>query len=166
MMKKYTFFALLFLTTYGLFAQVGIGTTSPTTDLDINGSIRVRDLGSGTLVSDANGNVTVGPKLFSLGKVASDGTAIKISGATVTRVDKGDYKITFATEMADANYIVMLNMIDCGGACDGNGSYDDPGIGYYGQTKNEFYVNIGDSDNGNSGKKDIDLEFMFMVYDF
>lgn len=163
---KNTIFTLLLLISLPTFSQVGIGTELPTADLDVNGSLRVRDLGSGGLVSDGIGNISIGPKIASLGKVSATGVALNISGATVTRENEGDYKVTFSTALSSNNYVILLNLPDCGGSCDGNASYDDATVTYYGQTMNEFYVNIGDSDNGNNAKQDVDLEFMFIVYDF
>ncbi|CAM1357724.1 hypothetical protein THALO_70180 [Tenacibaculum halocynthiae] len=88
--------------------------------------------------------------------------------ATITRINEGDYQVTFTTAMSDANYIIQLAIKDCGGNCPGNSNtnYDDPGITYYNQTASGFRVNIGDSDNGGNQKDDIDLEFMFSVIDF
>lgn len=166
-MKIIYLFALL-LINLTLQAQVGIGTTAPTTELDVNGNLRVRNLGSGTLVSDASGNITVaGPKIAAAGKVSGTGVAINIFGATVVRANEGDYNVTFTSAKTNANYIIMLANIDCGGACtNGAGSNDDPGIAYYNQTTSGFSVNIGDNDNGGTNRDDIDIEWMFVVYEF
>ena len=56
---KTTFFALFLFCSFNLLAQVGIGTTAPTADLDIDGTVRVRSLSSGTLTSDADGNLWI-----------------------------------------------------------------------------------------------------------
>ncbi|WP_378185440.1 beta strand repeat-containing protein [Aquimarina sp. W85] len=103
-----------------------------------------------------------------IGKVLGTGVAAKIRNATVSRINEGDYQITFASAMPDANYIIQLSIIDCGGDCPGNSTanYDDAGITYYDQQTTGFKVNIGDSDNGTTQKDDIDLEFMFTVLDF
>ncbi|WP_438422355.1 hypothetical protein [Aquimarina macrocephali] len=103
-----------------------------------------------------------------MGKVAGNGTAAKILNATVSRINEGDYQITFTSPMPDDDYIIQLAIVDCGGDCPGNtgANYDDPGITYYSQTTAGFRVNIGDSDNGTNQKDDIDLEFMFTVLDF
>lgn len=150
--------------------NVGIGAPNPTTELDVNGNVRVRDLIAGAVYSDANGNLTntptaLGPQIVAAGLVAADGTEIKVTGASVLRLNKGDYEITFDTARPTANYMINLTNIDCGGNCGGN-SYDDPGITYYNRTTTGFSVNIGDSDNGNTAKVDIDLEFSFTVIDF
>ncbi|WP_157518068.1 beta strand repeat-containing protein [Flagellimonas lutaonensis] len=125
--------------------------------------------------SEADNMITVGsnggaylvamPTIYATGKVNGNGTAAAIYQATVSRLNEGDYQITFTTALPNANYIIQLSTIDCGGDCPGNTSanYDDPGITYYNQTTTGFRVNIGDSDNGTTQKDDIDLEFMFTV---
>lgn len=106
--------------------------------------------------------------VVALGKVNGNGSAAKIQGATVSRLNEGDYQITFNTPLADANYIILLTTLDCGGDCPGNSGqdYDDPGATYYDQATTGFRVNVGDSDNGTTEKDDIDLEFMFTVFNF
>ena len=105
------------------------------------------------------------PKIYATGKVAGTGSAITIYGASVSRINEGDYQITFSTPLSNANYIIQLATLDCGGDCPGNSgaNYDDPGITYYNQATTGFRINIGDSDNGTTQKDDIDLEFMFTV---
>ena len=105
------------------------------------------------------------PTIYSTGKVGGNGTAISIYQATSSRIDEGDYQITFTTALPNANYIIQLVTIDCGGDCPGNtgADYDDPGITYYDQQTTGFKINIGDSDNGATQKDDIDLEFMYTV---
>jgi hypothetical protein len=162
---KNIFFALSILFSMVSFSQVGINTTSPSTTLDVNGDLRVRNLSGGTMVSDDMGNLATVPfKVVAAGKIHPNGTPIKITGATITRVNKGDYSVSFSSILPNSHYIVMMSIKDCGGNCDGNNNYDDPGISYYDQTASGFRINIGDSDNGNSAKTDIDLEFMFIVY--
>ncbi|RNC87497.1 MAG: hypothetical protein ED555_14300, partial [Allomuricauda sp.] len=124
--------------------------------------------------TDANNQISVGsdggaflnaPAIYSMGKINGNGTAAAIYQATVSRINEGDYQITFTTALPNANYIIQLSTLDCGGDCPGNtgANYDDPGISYYNQTTTGFRVNIGDSDNGTTQKDDIDLEFMFTV---
>jgi hypothetical protein len=114
----------------------------------------------------ANGGAYLSmPTIYSTGKVNGNGTAAAIYQATVSRINEGDYQITFTTALANANYIIQLATIDCNGDCPGNTSsnYDDPGITYYDQQTTGFKINIGDSDNGTTAKDDIDLEFMYTV---
>ena len=149
--------------------NVGIGTASPNEKLEVNGNIRMTDGNEGAgkiMVSDANGtaswaNTSAVSLIKAMGKVASNGTAIKILGATVTRINMGDYQVTFNTAMPDANYIIQLTQPDRNGA--GN---DDPGITYYNQTTTGFRVNIGDNDDGGGDRDDYDSEFMFSILDF
>ncbi|WP_344824208.1 hypothetical protein, partial [Rurimicrobium arvi] len=96
-----------------------------------------------------------------MGKVSGTGAAAKIIGATVTRIDKGDYQVTFTTPMSSANYVIQLTVKDMNGA--GN---DAPGITYTSQTASGFIVKTADNDNGSSDSADEDLEFMFTVLDF
>ncbi|WP_218110665.1 hypothetical protein, partial [Ostreibacterium oceani] len=96
-----------------------------------------------------------------MGKVAANGTALKIKGATVTRVNPGDYQVTFTNVRPDANYVIQLTLRDSAGI--GNDAY---GISYYNQLPGGFRVNIGDDDNGAGNRIDRDFEFMFMVLDF
>jgi hypothetical protein len=138
------------------------------------------------VVSTASGNqISVGadggaylaavamPSIYATGKVVIeyvgtpgvDATNSSLYQTTVTRINEGDYQVTFSTALANANYIIQLSILDCGGDCPGNttANNDDPGITYYNQTAAGFRVNIGDSDNGSTPKDDIDLEFMFTV---
>ena len=108
------------------------------------------------------------PTIYAAGKISGNGTILSsygINTSTSGRANEGDYNINFSTALGNANYIIQLTILDCGGDCPGNTSanYDDPGITYYNQTTSGFDVNIGDSDNGTTAKDDIDLEFMFTV---
>jgi len=105
------------------------------------------------------------PVIYATGKINGDGTAASIYGATVSRIDEGDYQVTFNSALANSTYVIQLTILDCNGDCPGNSSdnYDNPGITYYDQTTSGFKVNIGDSDNGTIEKDDIDLEFMFSI---
>lgn len=109
-----------------------------------------------------NQQTTRYPTINATGKIDSDGTAIVIFGSTVTRINEGDYQITFDQSLT-GDYVIQVSVLDCGGDCPGNTSdmYDSPSITYYDQQTTGFKVNIGDSDNGASPKDDIDIEFMF-----
>ena len=125
----------------------------------------------GGLAVESNGNVVLVPVIYATGKVRGDGTLLAGYNAAVSQVDTGDYRITFQDTSAtpipigNDNYIIQLTILDCGGDCPppGGSNYDDPGITYYGQDGNGFNVNIGDNDNGDNPRIDIDQEFMFTV---
>ena len=120
------------------------------------------------ITSGTDGGAFFISPIKAMGKVSGAGTAIKILNATVTRINEGDYQVTFSNAMPDDNYIIQLTITDCDGNCPGNTTqgFDDPGITYYDQETTGFKVNIGDSDNGTAQKDDIDLEFMFSILDF
>jgi hypothetical protein len=94
------------------------------------------------------------------GKVSSTGAPIKVYGATVSRINQGDYQITFTQARPDANYIIQLSLPSL------NTGNDDPGITYYDQQTSGFKVNIGDNDNGGTASADVNSQFMFTVIDF
>lgn len=94
------------------------------------------------------------------GKVQSTGVPIKIRGATCTRINTGDYTITFNQPLSSNNYTIILSQLDR------RAGNDDPGVTYYNQTINGFSVNVGDNDNGGGARADYDGEFMFLVVDF
>ncbi|MGV6844738.1 MAG: hypothetical protein ACWA42_01260, partial [Lutibacter sp.] len=122
-----------------------------------------------TVSTDANNSITVGSDggayyrtmVRAMGKVNSNGTAAKILGATVSRINAGDYQVTFNSPMPDANYIIQLTVRDFN-----NLSRDDPGIQYINQTANGFQVHIQNNDDGGTAGTDTDFEFMFTVFDF
>jgi len=163
-MIKIILFVCVFIPLSGL-AQVGINTTSPTATLDVNGNARIRSFTQqGTVLTDASGNLNVTPvRLIATGKVAANGTALRISGATVTKVAGGRYLITFTTPRPDANYIILLTASNL----EGDVSNDDPDLGYRLVTNSNFEVLIGNNDNGGTSREaaPLDLEFSFVVYD-
>lgn len=162
---KKTILGILFIIPLFAISQVGVNTTSPTATLDVNGTARVRSFTQqGTVETDASGNLSVNPvKVVALGKVADTGIALKISGATVTRLSLGNYRVTFSAPRPDDNYIIMLAQLETPGDI-GN---DDVSISYFNQTVNGFDVLVGNNDNGGTSREasTIDLEFSFVVYD-
>ncbi len=119
--------------------------------------------------TDANNGISVGtdggayyrPMVRAMGKVNADGTAAKIMGATVSKINTGDYRVTFTNAMPNANYIIQLTVRDFNGTAN-----DDPGIQYINQTNTRFDVHIQNNDDGGSNGSDTDFEFMFTVLDF
>ncbi|MBT0607552.1 hypothetical protein [Aequorivita echinoideorum] len=160
---------------------VGIGTSSPTARLQVNGTLRYVDATPGddnnkVLTSDANGNaswqsISGIPQIVAAGLVVPAGgtattfTTPKLFGATVSRTSKGIYQVTFSSARPSANYIINLANVDCNGNCDGS-DFDDPAIAYRNRTATGFTVVIGDNDNGGTDRDKRDLEFTFTVVDF
>ncbi len=143
--------------------NVGIGTNEPSQRLDVNGNLRVRNLTKGAVVSDANGNLSIGPTIVAAGKVNATGTAAKINGANVSKTSAGVYNVTFTTPRTNANYVIQLTVRRCA-SC---GATDDSFTAYYtNQTTAGFTVNTGYNDNGATALVTTDTEFMFSVIDF
>ncbi len=146
----------------GFGGQVLTSTSVSTDWRDVSSLVKVVSTDAGNdITAGSDGGAFYASPMKAMGKVAADGTAIKIKGATVTRINKGDYQITFNTAMPDADYIIQLTQPDRSGT--GN---DDPGITYYDQTTTGFKVNIGDNDNGHGDRIDYDSEFMFTIFNF
>jgi len=82
MKKKYTKLTLILiniLLVQSNFAQVGAGTTSPTTGLDINGALSLREA-SLNLINGSNNNVSLGATPYSLYKISGPTGDFSISG--------------------------------------------------------------------------------------
>lgn len=151
-------FLILFVSNLS-FSQVGIGTTAPQETLHVNGSARIQNLDSSNPLSngvDTNVGVDINGTLILTnsikGKIAPNGNAIKIQGATSFRVNNGDYQITFTTPMLDADYIILLSYSN-------NGGLGATIISYYNQTTNGFRVKLKDS----YWLTDVNVQFMFRV---
>lgn len=143
--------------------NVGLSEPDPTARLDVNGTMRVRSLTKGAAYSDAQGNITIGPSTIAIGKVAANGSALKIKDATVSRLSKGNYRVVFNTARLNTHYVIQLAVRNCN-SC---GTDDSIAIFYDNQTLAGFDVIIGANDNNNSTTKTpSDLEFMFTVIDF
>ncbi|WP_339698086.1 hypothetical protein [uncultured Marixanthomonas sp.] len=152
--------------------NVGIGAQNPTQLLDVDGNARVRGLTSGSVYSDANGNLTntqTGIHTVAIGKINADGTNAKIRGASVVKNSVGNYTVSFLSARQSANYIIQLSTLNCNNC---SGAADDSiNIYYENQTINGFDVIIGSNDTGqgnNASNKKVltDREFMFIVLDF
>lgn len=91
------------------FSQVGIGTTNPTTTLDVNGSLRVRDLTTGTVETNNQGDLKALPyTLLCYGLFKDNGDQIKAYNCTVRRLNQSTIRVTFATPVVDTSYIINL----------------------------------------------------------
>ncbi len=174
---------LLFLLFTGVsFGQVGIGTILPQEDLHIGGTdstIRIDGLNSinnpdnngisTNLLIDGQGNLVLGPSTNKIrGKIAADGTVVKIDGATIIKMGIGAYRVVFNTPMPDSDYLIFLSCFN---------TDDKISISYSNQTIRSFDVNvkslnvinfaifdfIGFRTFGSSTISDVDVEFMFKV---
>ncbi|UOX32432.1 hypothetical protein LXD69_10245 [Flavobacterium sediminilitoris] len=107
-MKTIKLFIFLFINAIS-FAQVGINTTTPTNDLDVNGGVRVRNLQEGTVESQPNGDLIFAPyKVYAFVVIDKPGTILKQYGiSSVTNIATGKYRITFSTPMIDNDYIIL-----------------------------------------------------------
>lgn len=140
--------------------NVGLSEPDPTARLDVNGTMRVRSLEAGAVYSDNDGNISIGPTIAAAGKIAANGIATKINGATVLKSTTGVYNIVFTKPLDDANYIIQLTVKRCA-SC---GLTDDSLTAYYtNQTTAGFSVNVGYNDNGTTALGLSDYEFMFTV---
>ncbi|PKV49779.1 hypothetical protein ATE84_1816 [Aquimarina sp. MAR_2010_214] len=115
----------------------------------------------GIVSTDTNNDITVGTDsgaffdspVKAMGKVAANGNALRINGATVTRINLGRYRVTLGTTRSTANYIVQLTI--------GRQNDRDMAATVLNQTTNRFDVNITDY----LGDR-IDRIFYFTVIDF
>ena len=138
--------------------NVGIGTPDPSQRLDVNGDVRIRTLSAGPVYSDANGNLSntsSAPLIRAAGKVTTDKTASKITGASVRKEVSGNYRITFDQPLSSSNYIIQLSSLH-------NKESQDYTITYSDQKSTGFSVKIAYE----STRVATDQEFMFTVIDF
>ncbi|WP_445458444.1 hypothetical protein [Flavobacterium sp. HNIBRBA15423] len=105
-MKK-LLIALLF--PFLIIAQVGINTTTPTNDFDINGGVRVRTLTEGTVQSDAQGNLfSLEYRVFAFVVIDKPGDILKqLNVSSVVNLGSGKYRVFFSTPMVDNDYIIL-----------------------------------------------------------
>ena len=106
-MKKIALLLLPMIT----YCQIGINTTSPSNDLDVNGGLRIRNLTDGSLESDFQGNLYSVPyKIKSIGIITESGVILKSYNVqSVELIGTDTYRITFVNPMPDNNYVVLLS---------------------------------------------------------
>lgn len=105
-MKK-LILSLLF--TIPTFSQVGIGTTTPTETLDVNGSLRVRDLYIGTAETNQFGAFSAAPyTLVCYGIFKENGDEIRAYNCIVRRLNQTTIRVEFMNQLPDTNYIINL----------------------------------------------------------
>uniref|UniRef100_UPI0025DAF39B hypothetical protein n=1 Tax=Algoriphagus sp. TaxID=1872435 RepID=UPI0025DAF39B len=136
---------------------VTITDTDATNELITSGTLN----GTNLEIVDAGGTTTIdlsplttieaGP-IKAFGKVAPDGTAVKISGATVSSALDGVYVIVFTTPRPDGDYIIQLT------------GKDFASLSYDSQDETGFTVISAGSGGGGGGNRR-PVEFMFNVID-
>lgn len=106
-MKKLLLLILIFITSIN-YAQVGINTTSPTNDLDINGGVRVRELQEGTVESLPNGDlISVPYKVYAFVVIDKNGDILKSYGIQSVTKTGNNYRCFFTNPMSDNDYIIL-----------------------------------------------------------
>lgn len=90
-------------------AQVGINTTTPTNDFDVNGGVRVRNLQEGTVQAEPNGDlISIPYKVYAFVVVEKSGNVLKQFGvSSVQNLGAGKYRIYFTNPMPDNDYIIL-----------------------------------------------------------
>lgn len=117
---------LLLLFPILIYSQVGIGTTTPTNTLDVNGDLRVRNQTNGTVEATTTGVQYIVPyKTVCMGVVDVTGTLLKGFGATTSKINNTTFRITFSTPQLDNDYVILL----CGKLR--HLSYDNTGLNFF-----------------------------------
>ena len=96
-------------------------------------------------------------EIIATGKVAANGTALDITGASVVRNSTGDYTVTLNTALTTANYVVQLTVEEP------NSTRDDINITLDNQTTSSFDVTIREGDNGGTADVLRDKIWHFIV---
>lgn len=130
-------------------AQVGINTTTPTNDFDVNGGVRVRNLQEGTVQSEPNGDlISIPYKVYAFVVIDKSGTILKQFGiSSVVNLGGGKYRIYFTNPMPDNDYIIL------GMGKNRNLSYD---------TVSTDYVEI--TVSSNSGQFDFNIMVVDLIF--
>ena len=107
-MKNFKLIIALFICAVSC-AQVGINTTTPTNDFDVNGGLRVRNLTEGTVQSESNGDLISVPfKIHAFVVIDKAGNVLKQYGvSSVVNLGGGKYRGYFTTPMADNDYTIL-----------------------------------------------------------
>ncbi|NPA46856.1 MAG: hypothetical protein GXO24_06555 [Chlorobi bacterium] len=165
------------------YAQVGIGTTTPEPSamLDVQSTtsgfamprmsstdrININNPVPGLQVYDTtykavwffDGNEWRSMGALAYGRISPNGTPLRIVGATVRRIGRGHYRITFNTPMPSDDYMISLSLRQ-----EDDESRDDVVIYWRYLTTDRFDVYIQDNDNGSNDGTPTDNMFMFSVY--
>lgn len=110
-MKKQFLLSASLLISSIAFSQVGVGTTTPTATLDVNGTFRVRSQFKGTPQTDFEGNQTTYPaRYFSQGLFRKDASVINTNNvSTITRIAANRYNVVFYNTRLNTIYSVFCN---------------------------------------------------------
>ena len=90
------------------------------------------------------------------GRVSADGTALGISGASVSRVQTGRYQVTLSTPRAEAAYPILLTL-------EQNSGRDDYVLAYRDVTDAGFMLDVTEQDNGGTAGAYRDAGFSFFI---
>lgn len=130
-------------------AQVGINTTTPTNDFDVNGGVRVRNLTEGTVQAEPNGDlISIPYKVYAFVVIDKAGTILKQYGiSSVVNLGAGKYRCFFTTPMPDNDYTIL------GMGKNRNLSYDT-------LTNTYFEINV----SSNSGQFDFNVMIVDLIF--
>lgn len=108
---------ILLLLSLPLYSQVGIGTTTPTETLDVNGSGRFQNLTDPnnkavfTVQADIDGRLSSAPyKAVAMAVCDVTGVIYKSFGiANVVRLSTTTYRVTFTTTLPNNDYVINFS---------------------------------------------------------
>ena len=109
---KYWISGLLLICTTLIYAQVGIGTTDPKTQLDVNGALSLKEGAPLTLVNGINTNIDLGTTPFSLYRI--EGPTASFSIASIIPETGSDGQIVTFVNTTDQT--MTVNHTSSGGA--------------------------------------------------
>ena len=107
-----------------------------------------------------NTNWSLSNPIIAYGKVNSNGNALRITGATVTRTSTGRFTVTLNNARTTNHYIDLLTVQEA------SNTRDDIDIHITGQTTTNFTVAIHEGDNGSIPGTDRNRIWHFSVMDF
>ena len=90
------------------------------------------------------------------GRVAADGTLLSGSGASVTRVEKGRYQVTYDAALTESAPPVLLSL-------ELNAGNDDYSFMYSNADATGFSIDIGEQDNSGTAGVARDSGFSFFI---
>lgn len=90
------------------------------------------------------------------GRVSAEGTALGISGASVSRVETGRYLVSLSTPRVQALYPILLTL-------EQNSGRDDYVVAYRDVTETGFTLEVSEQDNGGTRGTYRDAGFSFFI---